>query len=78
MDRRPWGHCLEICYQYRARPCQHQLTLSYRDTQTTAARLCLNSGSDPWTSQAAALTAALPLVAESEHRVRLRVVLREI
>lgn len=56
-DRRPWGHCLEIRYQHRARPCQHQLTLGYRDTQTTAGRLCFNSGSKHWTSQ----TAALPL-----------------
>ncbi len=38
-ERRPWGHCLEIRYQHRARPCQHQLTLSYEDTQT-AGRLC--------------------------------------
>lgn len=66
-DRRPWGHCLEIRYQHRARPCQHQLTLSYRDTQTTAGRLWFNSGSRHWTSQTAAFTAALPL-SGAQHR----------
>lgn len=25
-----WGHCLEISYQYRAQPCQHQVTLGSR------------------------------------------------
>lgn len=59
--KRPRGHCLEIRYQRRAWPCQHQLTLSYRDTQTATGRLCLNSGSKRWTSQTAAVTAALPL-----------------
>lgn len=60
-------HCLEICYQHRTRPCQHQLTLGYRDTETTAGRVCLNSGSKHGTGQSAALTAALPLVVKSTH-----------
>lgn len=66
-DSRPWGHCLEICYQHRTRPCQHQLTLGYRDTETTAGRVCLNSGSKHGTGQSAALTAALPLAVKSTH-----------
>lgn len=53
-DRRPWGHCLEICYQHRAQPCQHQVTHSYRDTQTRAGRTV-------WAVAASAAPARLPL-----------------
>lgn len=44
-NRGPRGQSLEICYQHRARPCQHHLAVSYRDTHThtTAHRLCWNS-----------------------------------